>query len=176
MIEEWKPIEGYEGRYEVSNTGKVRSLNYGGTKGKVKELAPQDNGRGYLAVWLWDADGRNHHYVHRLVAKSFIPNPQNFLEVNHLDEDKSNNQASNLEWCTSKHNVNYGSRNSRASDKLVNGTRSKAVEGVDLITLKVIYSFPSIMEAHRSGFDSGEISKCCRGLVEAHKGIVWRYV
>lgn len=170
MIEEWKPIDGYEGRYEVSNTGKVISLNYGGTKGKVKELAPQDNGRGYLAVGLRDAKGRNSHYVHRLVAQAFIPNPQNFLEVNHLDEDKSNNQVSNLEWCNRKHNVNYGSATYQRASKM-----SKAVEAVDPISGKIIHYFISTREAHRNGFNASHVSDCCRGLSKTHRGLTWRY-
>ena len=132
MIEEWKPIEGYEGRYEVSNTGKVRSLNFKRAVGEVEEMRLQDKGKGYLAVWLWDGEGRNSHYVHRLVAKAFIPNPQKLLEVNHLDEDKSNNHISNLEWCNRAYNNSFGTRVKRIS---------MPVEALDPVSGRIIHTF-----------------------------------
>lgn len=129
MIEEWRPIEGYEGLYEVSNTGQVRSLdmyvksrygNYRLHKGKV--LSPAKDTNGYLKVNLC-YDGKDKIIrVHRLVAQAFIPNPDNLLEVNHKDEVKSNNCVENLEWCDRKYNINYGSRKDKVRDtKIKNG-------------------------------------------------------
>ena len=118
IIEEWRPVVGYEGLYEVSNTGRVRSLDrytkyrcsYRLHKGKVLSPAIKDNG--YLIVRLQ----KRMFYVHRLVAEAFIENPDNLPEVNHLDEDKTNNRVDNLEWCDHKYNMNYGTRNIRSKD------------------------------------------------------------
>ena len=120
MIEEWRSIEGYEGLYEVSNTGRVRSVDryvkvgYGGYrlhKGKILKLELCNCG--YYSVEITYKYKRNHFYVHRLVAEAFIPNPDNLAQVNHKDEDKTNNNVENLEWCNRKYNMNYGTRAER---------------------------------------------------------------
>ena len=118
MIEEiWKPVIGYEGLYEVSSYGRVRSLDryvkgkgesYWLRKGKV--LSPEKNKDGYLLVSLCCNGKRYLRTVHRLIAQAFIPNPDNLPEVNHLDEDKTNNRVDNLEWCDRSYNNNYGNR------------------------------------------------------------------
>ena len=125
MIEEWRSIEGYEGLYEVSNTGRVRSLdrydnrNYF-RKGKV--LSPGKDTVGYLFVILTCNGKRKAINVHRLVAKAFIENPDNLPQVNHKDEDKTNNNVDNLEWCTAKYNNKYGSRKDKVREsKLKSG-------------------------------------------------------
>ena len=128
MIEEWRPIVGYEGLYEVSSYGRVRSLdmyvkarygNYRLHKGKV--LSPGEK-NGYLFVNLSCNGKHNTITVHRLVAQVFLPNPDNLPEVNHKDEDKTNNNADNLEWCDRKYNINYGSRKDKVKDtKIKNG-------------------------------------------------------
>ena len=113
----WKPVPGYEGLYEVSNLGRVRSVNrYVKSKGesywlrKGKMLSPAKDKNGYLKVNL-SCNGKNNIIrVHRLVAQAFLPNPDNLLEVNHKDEDKTNNRVENLEWCTAKYNNNYGTK------------------------------------------------------------------
>ena len=110
MLEVWKPIKGTDGLYEVSNTGKVRSLNYGNT-GMTKELKlSADRLTGYVRVRVKDMNENVMLCsVHRLVAEAFIPNPDNLPCVNHKDEDKTNNDVSNLEWCTQKENAIYSS-------------------------------------------------------------------
>lgn len=117
MIEEWRSIEGYEGLYEVSNTGQVRSLDryvktcyeaYKLHKGKI--LSPAKDKNGYLKVHLCYNGKHNIIRVHRLVAQAFLPNPDNLPEVNHKDEDKTNNNVDNLEWCDRKYNNNYGTK------------------------------------------------------------------
>ena len=115
MEEIWKDIINYEGKYEVSNLGRVRSLSYNGT-GEIKLLKPGTNKRGYKRVGLCKNGKTKHYYVHRLVAITFIPNPDDLSIVNHKDENPANNNVNNLEWCTSEYNNNYGTRNERASE------------------------------------------------------------
>ena len=129
MIEEWRPVVGYEGLYEVSNTGRVRSLdmyvksrygNYRLHKGKV--LSPAKDKNGYLKVNLCYNGKDKIIRVHRLVTEAFIPNPDNLPEVNHKDEDKTNNRVENLEWCDRSYNINYGTRKDKVRDtKIKNG-------------------------------------------------------
>lgn len=119
-MEIWKAIEGYEGFYEVSNKGTVRSLprnrivknRYGGQSARTdkgKEIVATDNGNGYLLVSLRKNGARENHYVHRLVASAFCENSGNKETVNHKDHDRKNNNAENLEWVTQKENVRYSS-------------------------------------------------------------------
>lgn len=115
MEEIWKEIEGYEGKYEVSNLGNVRSLNYNGT-GEIKLLKQYICHNRYEQVNLYKNGKPKHHLVHRLVARAFIPNPNNYKEVNHKDENPANNNVNNLEWCTREYNNNYGTRNKRAGE------------------------------------------------------------
>lgn len=103
----WKDIPGYEGKYQVSNTGRVRSLNYGRT-GKIKVLKQGTKDNGYKVVVIYKNGKRKKYLVHRLVAQAFIPNPNNYPIINHKDENKTNNAVWNLEWCTYEYNVNYG--------------------------------------------------------------------
>ena len=107
----WKDIEGYEGLYQVSNTGKVKSFR--GNKEKILKATVMPHN--YRRVQL-SKDGKNRgFFVHRLVAKAFIPNPDNLPIINHKDEDPSNNNMENLEWCTYKYNSNYGTSKQRIS-------------------------------------------------------------
>lgn len=124
MEEIWKDIRDYEGLYQVSNLGNVRSLRYNHTE-KIKLLKQGVNKKGYKYVRLFKNGKGKTHIVHRLVAMSFIPNPNNLPIVNHIDECKSNNMVSNLEWCTLVYNNAYGTRNKRISKSLKGKTHSK---------------------------------------------------
>lgn len=122
MTEEWRPINGFDGRYEVSDMGNVRSFCVVGSNDKRIDrdnpmmMTQCDNGHGYKCVKI-RVDGHvKGLYVHRLVAEAFIPNPQNLPCINHKDEDKSNNVVDNLEWCTHKYNSNYGTIRQRLSE------------------------------------------------------------
>lgn len=107
MEEEWRPVKGYEGLYEVSNTGKVRSLYFG----KTRILSPCKNSQGYLQAVLCKDKVPKGLRVHRLVASAFIPNPNNKPEVNHIDGNKANNNVDNLEWCTREYNMRHACHN-----------------------------------------------------------------
>ena len=118
MKEIWKDIKGYEGLYQVSNLGNVRSMDRitrDGRKIKGKNIKPHTNGNSrYLRAALCNNGKIKYENIHRLVAKAFIPNPENKPEVNHKDENPSNNFIDNLEWMTSKENSNYGTGHLRA--------------------------------------------------------------
>ena len=160
-MEIWKDIEGYEGLYQVSNEGRVRSFH----RNREKILKSSDNGTGYLMVGLSLDKKYKKCLIHRLVAKAFIPNPNNLLEVNHKDECKTNNSVENLEWCSSKYNNNYGSRTEKTSKKVYQYTFSG--------TLVKIWS--SAAECGRNGYNLGHVASCCRGKEKKHKGFKWSY-
>lgn len=161
----WKDIEGYEGYYMVSNLGNVKSLNYKGT-GKEGILKPKKDRYGYLQVGLSKDNEKKFYTVHRLVAQAFLDNSDNLPEVNHKDENKQNNHADNLEFCTSKYNANYGTRNEKLS---------KPIVGVDRVT-GLIVEFMSAHEAERKlGINNGSIIKCCQGKSKSAGGFVWYY-
>ena len=115
-METWIDIKGYEHKYQVSNIGRVRALNYRRT-GLTKLINIRDN-KGYAEVALWKNSSRKLYMVHRLVAEAFIPNPNNLPQVNHKDENKKNNQVDNLEWCTQAYNNIYGTRLERVRQSL----------------------------------------------------------
>ena len=112
-MEEWKNVIGYEGLYEVSNIGNVRNVR----RNTLLKLSKTNYG--YIQVYLYKNGIRTGLKVHRLVAQAFIPNPDNLPQINHLDEDKTNNRVDNLEWCSHKYNVNYGHRTENAIDTRV---------------------------------------------------------
>lgn len=113
MEEKWKDIKGFEGRYQISNAGRIRSLDakvntyYGKRTSKGKVLSPYSNGHGYLMISLRQSGKRRVFYVHRLVAEYFIENPNKLPNVNHKDFNRGNNSVKNLEWITIKDNVRY---------------------------------------------------------------------
>lgn len=120
-MEEWRDIADYEGFYQVSNTGKVRSIEHHDRFGRLYpqvELMPATGRNGYLMLHLKAGGHRKMVLIHRLVARAFIPNPKDYTDVNHIDGDKTNNDVSNLEWCTHSYNqchayatgLNHGSR------------------------------------------------------------------
>ena len=168
----WRDIEGYEGLYQVSNFGRVKSLNYRRTC-KEKLLKAYKDKEGYLHVSLCK-DGKTKTYsIHRLVAQEFIPNPYNLPQVNHKDENKTNNRVYNLEWCSVKYNINYGTRNKRQSESRTNYTKfSKQVLCVET---GVIY--PSTSQVEREfGFSKASISRCCLRKQKTCGRFHWRYI
>lgn len=171
MTEIWKSVEGYEGLYEVSNFGRVKSLGNEKTR-KEKILKVGENGCGYMFVTLSKEGKIKPFLIHRLVAAAFLPNPEKLPQINHRDEDKTNNCVENLEWCTRDYNNNYGTRNDRVAKALINGKTSKRV-----ICEETGEIFPSTMEVQRQlGFANTHISDCCNGKLRTCGGFHWRYV
>lgn len=175
-MEEWRGIEGYLG-YEVSNFGSIRSClsNRHVMTDTWRVLSPRVDLNGYLFVNLYD----EHHNmksmkIHRLVAKVFIPNPNDYQQVNHKDENKFNNKSSNLEWCNSRYNVNYGSGHQRSC--LSRRTCcTKAILQYDLNN-NLIREFYSLSEASRVlGISLGSISDCLKGRTKKSRGFIFRY-
>lgn len=116
-IEIWKCINGYDGKYQISSNGRVRSLNFNKTEETVI-LKQSSDTYGYKQVTLYKNGKRKTYKVHRLVAETFISNPNKYPQVNHKDENKENNSVKNLEFCTEQYNINYGTRNERVSKEL----------------------------------------------------------
>lgn len=181
LKEQWKPVKGYEGYYEVSNTGKIRSLDRCVTiRGNViqhrkgKLISSHINKRGYVEVNISKHAKNATLKLHRLVAQAFIPNPFHYPQVNHKDENKQNNCVDNLEWCTNHYNSHYGTRSQRQAKSLTNGKTSKSVK--QMLNGKVIKIWPSMAEADRHGFCQGNVSKCCRGKIKTAYGYQWQYV
>ena len=179
-MEEWKDIKGYEGLYQVSNYGEERSLDRividkNGRemcfKGKI--LKPNDNGNGYLFVVLSKNGDVKNHLVHKLVAETFIPNPNNYEEVHHKDHNTNNNRVENLEWIPNERH--------RESHNIGDKTVYQYSNG------ELIAVWKSAREIQRVlGYSQGHISDCCRGGHYSHtrgrwvnantyKGFKWSY-
>lgn len=179
MEEIWEPIPEYEGYYEVSNTGKVRSVTrtiiFNKTNAQHiyygKELSLNKRGD-YLRVCLTKNGTKKYFDVHRLVALAFLPNPGNLPIVNHKDENKTNNCVNNLEWCTYSYNTNYGTGIERQIRKT-----SRPIIMCDKETHEPIKEFPSLAEAARSlGMAShGNISMVLNGTRPSASGYWWKY-
>lgn len=162
----------YEG-YQVSNLGRVKSLNYNHT-GKEKVMKLLKRVDGYLQIGLHKDEKYKMIKVHRLVASVFIENPNNLPDVNHKDENKTNNVVDNLEWCDRKYNNNYGNHNRKVGEALMNGKCSKPVLQYTL-NGDLIREWSSTHECGRNGFNQGNISACCNGERKTHKGYIWKY-
>lgn len=175
-FELWKDVEGFEGLYQVSTWGNVRSLDrYVNTIGNSKRLIkgkiikPRLDRYGYLKVMLSKNGNKKYILLHRLVALNFISNPDNLPQVNHIDEVKTNNFRSNLEWCDSKYNNNYGTHKERVAK-----SHWKKVYQYNR-EYKLVKIWPSLVECEKNGFIIAHISSCCSGKRKSHKGYIWSY-
>lgn len=161
---EWRDVVGYEGLYKVSAEGDIKSIR------SNKILSPDTNQDGYKRVSLYKNKASKHYSVHRLVAQAFIPNPDNLPQVNHIDEDKSNNCVSNLEWITPKDNCNYGTRNRKVALSKNKPVLQLSLEG-DLIR-----EWESASEVQRVlGYSQGDICNCCNNKLKTAHKFKWSY-
>ena len=168
-MEEWKPVVGFEGLYEVSNHGRVRSLNFKNTNTvQIMTLSMARNG--YLIARLMK-DGRKYHVlVHRAVAMAFLDNPHQFPVINHKDECKTNNSVENLEWCTQSYNIKYGTATSRIAKALSVPVLQYGKDGT------FIKGWKSAHEVSRElGIDRKSIRLCCSGEYRTAGGYIWKY-
>ena len=169
MNEIWRDVVGYEGLYQVSNLGRVKSLNYH-IYGKERILKPGNSSGGYFVVSLCKNSKRKPFYIHRLVATAFIPNPNNKPEVNNKDENKTNNRVDNLEWMTSKENINFGTHNERIARSLSKSVLQFAKNG------EFVKEWQSIHQIERDlGFSPGNISQCCNGKLKTAYNFIWKF-
>ena len=175
----WKDIKGYEGMYQVSNLGRVKSLGRivtrkNGRRLTIQEriLKPKPTQNGYLQVKLCYSSGKGKWFlVHRLVCEAFHKNPENKPEVNHINEDKLDNRACNLEWVTAKENCNHGTHNARVAKALSKPVAQYLSNGV------LVKVWQSAMEVQRQlGFDNSTISKVARGKRKSAYGYEWKYI
>lgn len=165
----WKSVIGYERLYKVSNLGKVKSMNYKHT-GLSKILTPIKTHNGYLQVKLYRYGKMSREYVHRIVASAFIPNFETKPQVNHKNENKSDNRVENLEWVTSKENLNYGTRVKRAAKSKSKSMLQFSIDG------KLLNTWESARLAARTlGYNQGNISQCCVGKFKTMYGYKWKY-
>lgn len=157
MIEEWKDIPNYEGYYQASTLGRIKSLWYG----KEKILKLNGDGQGYLQVFLCKNGTKKIFKVHKLIALTFLPNPNNFPEVNHKNENRSCNIKTNLEWCTTAYNTRY--------------SQAKRVIQYDKQG-NFIRKWDCILDIKRElNIDNSQIGACCNGKRKSAGGYVWRY-
>ena len=153
------------GLYQISNFGNVKSLNLKGGSLLKPELIS-----GYLRIGLYKNNNYKHYLIHRLVAETFIPNPDNLPQVNHKDENKTNNNVENLEWCDRKYNMNYGTRNEKHFSKLRKKVAQYTLDG------ELIKIWDSTQECTKYGFHQANVSACARGKINTAYGFKWIYV
>lgn len=177
----YKDIPGYEKYYYADTDGNIYSKDRwhntksGGFLRKGTMLKPSKNNKGYLNVVL-SVDGKyKTEKVHRLIAKAFIPNPNNLLEVNHKNEDKTDNSVLNLEWCDRIYNMNYGTINQRLSQNSDSKNRVKLIDKIDKNTNVIIQTYDSIASVKEDGYDPSYIVKVCKGLKKEAYGYYWKY-
>lgn len=180
MNEVWVDVRGYEGKYMVSNHGRVKSLSrrvntWCSYKTLPETLLKQHaNKSGYMHVAL---SGKTVD-VHRLVAEAFVPNPAKKPQVNHINENKQDNRSINLEWVTPKENVNHGTcLFRRAKTQRESGCQKNNGRGLPVICITTGQTFPSINEAARYfNIDASSIAKCCKGRYLQTHFLEWRYL
>lgn len=192
MEEIWKDIKEYEGLYKVSNLGRVMSLrSYGGDKHRL--MSPTKNGTGYLKVILSKNKTHKAFLIHRLVAMAFLENPENLDFVNHKDENKANNMADNLEWCTKSYNTEYSFKlhperkmqyfnNFKDKNGKLKRYKGKPPQHKETVIQKdvegnTIAIYECVNSAHKAtGIKSSAIIACCKGKTKTSFGYKWEFL
>lgn len=175
-MEVWKDIVGYEGLYQVSDKGNVRSLSWKHT-GETKNLFLKPTKDGYRQVELAFTGKAKMFLVHRLVAQAFIPNPEELPQINHKDFCRANNSVDNLEWCTALYNVHYSAEH----NKLTKGCpRNGKLKTLKINQLSLSGELIKVWDCSQTvfketGMSSWSISQCCRGKRHTAYGYKWQY-
>jgi hypothetical protein len=173
----WKSIEGFEGYYEVSNFGRVKSLSriikcrngsFRNVKERMLKLSPHKN-NGYINVWLSIDSHKKMFIVHRLVAKYFVNNPHNNNIVNHINEVRDENEFHNLEWVTHAENLAYRGAFQRGRLKVRKQIFQYSLDGI----LLKIYDYAQ--NTHVDGFRPNGVTQACLGYVNTYYGFIWSY-
>ena len=175
-VEIWRDIEGYH-NYQVSNLGRVKSLERNVIKGrgglyKIEEkiLKSRKDKNGYLLINLCKEGEMRSYLVHRLVASAFLDNPNNLPQVNHKDEDKTNNRVENIEYCDRSYNINYGNRNEKMAKSRSIPILQFTKDG------EFVRRWDSSTQVEKElGIDNSSIAKCCRGKHKSVGGFIWGY-
>lgn len=170
----WKDIKGFEGLYQVSNLGNVKSLEFNNRttnhQKREKLLKSFGNKLGYQRVVLYKNKTKKQILVHRLVAEVFIPNPNNLPQVNHKDENPANNCIDNLEWCSHKYNCNYGN----FKEKVSKGIKKSVIQFTK--DFQYLRTWEGMIDVERQlGISCSLISMCCKGKLKTAGGYRWQY-
>ena len=193
--EVWKDLEGYNLLFAISNFGRVvryeQEIHYLSKNGnpskrtlKAKIITPSKfNAKAdlmkhgsYLTVTLGSREDRQRVTIHSLVAKMFIPNPNNYPHIDHIDGNRANNNVGNLRWCTAKENMNNPITKERIRESLLDSPEKKRVPVASYKDGKLLRIYPTILATKDDGFRPGCVYNCCKGLKHTHQGLQWKFL
>ena len=186
MQEVWKSIEGYEGKYEISSLGRVKSLTDKNGKNRELILKPRVSKNGYLYLNLWESSKGRAKKIHRMVAEAFLPNPENLPVVNHLNCVKTDNRVENLEWTTHSGNALHASQNGRLRNQWGENNAMYGKHGKDNPCSKTLVQKTldgavvaiwenSVIAAEKLGVCRHSLTRCARGERKSAYGYIWEY-
>ncbi|XCH79055.1 MAG: NUMOD4 domain-containing protein [Candidatus Dehalobacter alkaniphilus] len=174
-MEQWKDVIGYEGLYQVSNLGNVRSLNYK-NMGFAQNIVPKRTNKGYLQVHFKKNGILKAFTIHRLVAMAFIPNEQDLPQINHINENKQDNRVENLEWCTCRYNVKYSlDRWLETRSRPRKRARSESIVQLDS-SGAIVRTWDNVREIELvTKMSAWSIHQCCQGKRKTAYGYKWQF-